>query len=90
MSQQPLAESNGLSKFLSVCITYNQGLLSLTSPRLKQAWEQRVGVKWPLTISSCENVDFWERESPGMLMLTKDTLEQANSDKGDSQKASVS
>lgn len=54
------------------------------------AWEQRAGGTWPLTISFCKNVAFWERESPGMLILARDTLEHANSDKGDSQKASVS
>lgn len=54
------------------------------------AWEQRAGGKWPLTISFRKNVAFWERESPGMLILARDTLEHANSDKGDSQKAPVS
>lgn len=33
---------------------------------------------------------FWELESPGMLKLTEDTLNPANSDKRDSQKASIS
>lgn len=37
-----------------------------------------------------ENSAFWEIEILGMQMLTEDTLKPANSDKGESQKASIS